>query len=345
MAIFHSTTDAWVVARVGANYEPAVNAGEWWRLVACAFLHAGVLHIGVNMLGVWNIGRIVEQMVGPLRFGAIYAVAAIGGSLASHYFSHTLSVGASGGVMGIVGAAIIELILRRGRRGALPGLLNYLVFITIAMLGVGFASPMIDQSAHIGGLVCGGIATLVLSPRRSLGAGVVGRWLAIVVCGASLAAAALTVWGVVESPYARTVERIGWREVSAGGLRLEVPRHWESTGDNFVDSMLALEATVKALPAADLGAVEQAVQEQLEKTDNVSGIEAAATPILMAPPGWTVHELRFIATVDHTEVPFRDATFLRLAGRQTLLVHVQVPEPAAPAAVAVVERVVASARP
>src|SRR5262249_4654866 len=133
-AIYGSTTEPWVLARVGANFHPAVAAREWWRLIPFTFLHLRAPPIGGNMLGVWNIGRVVEQLVGPLRFGAIYAVSGIGGSVASYLFSRGLSAGASGALFGIVGAAIVEIWLRRGKRKQAwrTALLNNLIFIALA---------------------------------------------------------------------------------------------------------------------------------------------------------------------------------------------------------------------
>src|SRR5262249_40696620 len=112
-----TTTQTWALARAGAHYGAAVDAGEWWRLVSCAFLHVGALHLGVNMFGLWQLGRMIGPAVGSLRTGAIYAVAGIGGSLATHFFGRVgLSAGASGIVFGVLGATIVELWLRRSGR-------------------------------------------------------------------------------------------------------------------------------------------------------------------------------------------------------------------------------------
>src|SRR5262249_30622157 len=94
-----SSETPWPLQRARANLKVAVRAGEWWRLWSATLLHVGPLHLGVNMLSLWWLGRLVEQMFGSLRFAAIYVLAGLGGSVASLYFGGPgTSAGASGAI-------------------------------------------------------------------------------------------------------------------------------------------------------------------------------------------------------------------------------------------------------
>ena len=113
-AVFGSTGDLAGLVRAGANLKSAVGVGEWWRLPASMFLHIGVLHLTLNMYGLWVLGRLVEQIFGSVRFAAIYMLAGVGGSLSSYLFGGPgTSAGASGAVFGLLGAAIAALALHR----------------------------------------------------------------------------------------------------------------------------------------------------------------------------------------------------------------------------------------
>jgi membrane associated rhomboid family serine protease len=156
-------------------------AGEWWRLLSAAFLHGGLLHIAFNMYILWIVGQQLERILGHSRFLALYLVSAIGGSVASFVFSsfHTVSVGASGAVFGLMGALVIT-----GRR------LRFDVSQMVVLIGlntvIGFVVPGIDWRAHMGGLLTGAVLALIYTraPRRGRStwqwAGVAAVFLAIV---------------------------------------------------------------------------------------------------------------------------------------------------------------------
>jgi membrane associated rhomboid family serine protease len=125
------------------------NGGEWWRLITAAFLHAGLLHLGSNMLALWTIGQPIEQMLGRNRFLGLYLLSALGGSVASYYFSSvmTQSVGASGAIFGLLTAFIVV-----GRRAGYD--VTNAIFLLVLNIAIGF-TPGIDWHAHFGGGVVG----------------------------------------------------------------------------------------------------------------------------------------------------------------------------------------------
>jgi two-component system phosphate regulon sensor histidine kinase PhoR len=92
----------------GVIFGPLVADGEWWRIVSGAFLHAGPLHLLMNMFLLWLLAKELEPAVGHLRFGLLYATSVIGGSLGVLLLSpNDLTLGASGGVFGLMGALVV----------------------------------------------------------------------------------------------------------------------------------------------------------------------------------------------------------------------------------------------
>jgi membrane associated rhomboid family serine protease len=142
----------------GALSRATVADGEYWRLVTSGFLHAGLLHIGFNMLSLYIIGMILEPAIGRLRFGLIYLVSLVAGSFGALLLTPVgFTVGASGAVYGVAGAAI--LVMRR--RGMDPMQSGLLLWLGINLV-VTFTVPGISIGGHLGGLAGGALATLAL---------------------------------------------------------------------------------------------------------------------------------------------------------------------------------------
>lgn len=156
-----STSGGQLTERYAMQPEAIANGGEWWRLITAAFLHAGLLHLGSNMLALWTIGKPIEQMLGRNRFLGLYLLAALGGSVFSYSFSSvmTQSVGASGAIFGLLTAFIVV-----GRRAGFD--VTNAILLLVLNIAIGF-SPGIDWHAHFGGGVVGGAACyLMVGGRR-----------------------------------------------------------------------------------------------------------------------------------------------------------------------------------
>lgn len=146
---------AWVIE--GGGLLPRnVAGGELWRLLTSMFLHAGLIHIAVNMLALYFLGSFAEQTFGSGRFLALYLVSGIAGGVAYLYFGSftTPAVGASGAIFGILGG-ILGFALRRGTFSMRNPVITQLVFIAAINLFIGASIPNISNTAHIGGLVGG----------------------------------------------------------------------------------------------------------------------------------------------------------------------------------------------
>jgi membrane associated rhomboid family serine protease len=136
-----------------------VAEGEWWRLVTSGFLHANLLHIGFNCLVLYQLGLVLEPVLGRLRFTAVYFASMLTGSFGVLLLSpDRLTVGASGAVFGLMGAAIAVFRSRginpfdTGLGGAV--MINLLITFTL---------PGISIGGHVGGLVGGFIAGWILT--------------------------------------------------------------------------------------------------------------------------------------------------------------------------------------
>jgi len=167
----------------GANFGPATQDGEWWRLGSAMFLHFGVLHLVLNMWALWDGGQWVERMYGHARFALIYCAAGLAGnllSLVSHQ-GHAVSGGASGAIFGVYGALLSYLWLERSRihRGEFRWLFWAAIGFSAASIGFGLLVPGIDNAAHVGGLVTGLLSGVLLNERRPEEPGIgQARWLA-----------------------------------------------------------------------------------------------------------------------------------------------------------------------
>ena len=155
--ILANSEDANVLIAFGAKYNSAILAGQYWRLITPIFLHANILHIGLNMLNFLLLGLIVERIFGHLRFVLIYLLAGVISILASFvYAPQEISVGASGAIFGLVGAySAFMLLHRQAFRYHGITALGWLILVIGINLGLGFVIPNVDNYAHVGGLLSG----------------------------------------------------------------------------------------------------------------------------------------------------------------------------------------------
>jgi membrane associated rhomboid family serine protease len=141
--------------------------GQWWRIITGAFLHGGLIHIGVNMMSLWFLGRFIEYAVGPWRMLVIYMLSLIASGLAVVYLSPPMvpTVGASGAIFGLFGA-LFAIGFKLGKPGM--ELVRANLGILVINLIITFTVPAISWQAHVAGLLAGFVLTYVLyvPPRR-----------------------------------------------------------------------------------------------------------------------------------------------------------------------------------
>lgn len=150
-------------------YGPAVAGGEWYRVVTGGFMHAGLLHLGMNMFALWILGSQVEAVTGKLRFSLIYGASLLTGSLGVLLLSpRSATVGASGAIFGLLGFAVANQ-FARGISLMQSGLGAILLINLLFTLGV----PGISIGGHLGGLIGGYVCGAIvheLGPRLRSGA-------------------------------------------------------------------------------------------------------------------------------------------------------------------------------
>ena len=157
--------DSYTLVKLGAKVNVLINDGQPWRLITSAFLHGGLAHIAFNMYALKIIGSEVEYVYGKIKYISIYLISALGGSIFSYIFnSDSISVGASGAIFGLLGAMIIFGIKHKEKVGK-EYIINLLKVLLINIF-IGVTLSNIDNGAHIGGLIFGGISALVLKDRK-----------------------------------------------------------------------------------------------------------------------------------------------------------------------------------
>lgn len=156
----------------GANFAPATADGQWWRLGTAMFLHFGAVHLGMNMLALWDGGKLVERMFGAVRFLAIYLISGVAGNLLSLVVqgNNAVSGGASGAVFGIYGALLVYVWCARHQMQQIEFRWMFwgALLFSAMTIGMGYLVPGIDNSAHIGGFVTGMAIAILLVPAPIL---------------------------------------------------------------------------------------------------------------------------------------------------------------------------------
>ncbi|GAB4143441.1 MAG: hypothetical protein Fur0037_11050 [Planctomycetota bacterium] len=149
-------------------------SGEPWRLLSCAFLHGGIVHLGFNTFALAWIGPMIEKSIGSARFALLYAVSALGGSIAFCLWNAPWQsvVGGSGALFGMMGSAV-ALNMRAGRH--IFSFLAYegpraLLSLIAVNLVLGWMMPMVSNTCHIGGLLSGFLLTFFFlqGPREGV---------------------------------------------------------------------------------------------------------------------------------------------------------------------------------
>jgi membrane associated rhomboid family serine protease len=136
-----------------------VAEGDWWRLITATFLHGSIIHLGMNMLMLFWIGAPIEEAIGRARFLVLYLVSGLAGSAGALLLTdpNAITVGASGAIFGLLGAA---LVFERQRTFVLGGSALSIIVLNLVLT---LAVPNISIGGHLGGVVGGALGGLALS--------------------------------------------------------------------------------------------------------------------------------------------------------------------------------------
>jgi membrane associated rhomboid family serine protease len=347
-----SSSDPGVLLRVGAMVRGRIEDGEWWRLVSCLFVHVGSVHLVVNAIGIYFLGKVCEELFGTSRTFVIFGVAGIAGAIASCLASTGVSAGASGAIFGVLGAVFIELTLHRAKYRAAwtRGMWSRLVVVIVAQAAIGFIYPVIDQWAHGFGLVAGVVVGAALSPSArwaKLGL-YAGRGLAVAFGGVVMVAAVMVATtSIADSLGGPERVRHELREVA-----VTAPAGWvQATPTELVDrdNLVILRTGRKPLQApADASALVAEWTAETARDARARGLTLVDLPAgrIATPAGWEGVER--IGTLDdpmgHTQ-RWRVIAASKDIGGEMIRVLLFVPDSIALAAPALFSDIIGSAGP
>jgi membrane associated rhomboid family serine protease len=150
--------DSGSLIRDAGTHGPSIADGDWWRVVTGGFLHAGLIHLLLNMYVLYIAGQILEPAIGTPRFLGIYFVGLLGGSVGALLIDpNATTVGASGAIFGLMAAVIV---VARGR-GIEELATQFGLFVGLNLV-ITFSIPGISIGGHIGGLIGGGLAAALV---------------------------------------------------------------------------------------------------------------------------------------------------------------------------------------
>jgi membrane associated rhomboid family serine protease len=245
----------------GGNFGPRTTNGEWWRLVTSMFVHSGMLQLLVNVAGLVSIGFILERLVGPLAFAAVYVAAGVLACLVSLYV-HPLavSVGASGAIFGLYGlllASSIWAVLNRSSVTIPLTAVKRLGPAAAVFILYNVANDGLDSTAKLAGLVAGFVCGIVLARRVNDGTPPARHVAAAMAATVAIAvAAAVVLHGVTDvrpemarvvavedrtaSAYQTAVDRFKNGRISADALA-------QTIDQTIVPELQAADSRLKAL--------------------------------------------------------------------------------------------------
>jgi membrane associated rhomboid family serine protease len=175
-----------------ALWGPAIDIGhDYWRLITAGFLHSGLLHLGFNMYILYWLGTMLEPALGHARFLALYMASLLAGSFGALLVSpNAVTVGASGAVFGLMGAAFV---MQRSR--GIDPMQSGVGPVILINLALSFIIPNISIGGHIGGLIGGAAAAYAMERLSARRAGIAAPIAACVAVSAIAAVAAVAVAG------------------------------------------------------------------------------------------------------------------------------------------------------
>ncbi|MGE3458873.1 MAG: rhomboid family intramembrane serine protease, partial [Kofleriaceae bacterium] len=258
-----ATGDLGALTRAGALVRGLVDSGEWWRIFSSILVHAGSVHLLVNVIGMIVIGRMAEEIFGTAKTVAIFGLCGFAGAVANYMASPGgMSYGASGALFGLLGAMFVELSWHRDsyRSPLRRGLWGSLVFAIVAQLGFAFlhAGRYLSQDdpvsygtviglwSYAAGLMTGAVLGAVLSPHAPWGQSArgVGRALAAVV----IAFLAVASYRVTTTSLDRSFSRAPRIKHVVDGVVAEAPANWITSSGELAEPDELLVMTVKRAP-------------------------------------------------------------------------------------------------
>ena len=334
---FDTTSDRGALVRAGAYVAVVTEGGQYWRLITHMFLHVGLLHLALNAYGIWFLGKLCEQLYSSARMAFIYMGSGVGAIAISLLIGGTpLAVGASGAVLGLLGAALAELIVHRKRYPSnwVRTIVSLLLLLVVINIAIGILYPMIEQSVHLGGLAVGAGLGLILSRNTPFGRSKVMTVVSWGLFSTVLATLAWATHGKVTQSYGEAI-RFEAKTVSHfPGVAADVPASWtQHLGRSITDPsqliLLSMFSQESSEPVAEVLA-KQLHAEQYEGAREAGfasatrEISAATIPVTM-PPGWFSDELALASKDNEGPQLYRTIVFARRFGSHIVVGAAYIP--------------------
>jgi rhomboid protease GluP len=273
--------------RAGASVHIFIANGEWWRVVSSIFVHVGGLHLLVNVIGLWFLGRLCEDLFGTPRTIAIFALSGIAGAVATYVVApDNVTAGASAALFGVLGAVFVELTLYRQKHRTAwrRGMWSRLALVTVALIAVNFMNASVVQWGHGAGLVAGSVLGFALSPNVPWARA--SRLISIAITGSFGALCIATAIFVARTPLLASLGT-PTHEVVIGGVALRAPAGWTAGAQLHGPAVIGRFA-VDASPAALANWTKTETESAHHDFDQV---DVATEKLVALPPGWQGSEL------------------------------------------------------
>lgn len=225
--------------RFGAAVKSLISAGQWIRLITPVFLHAGLLHLAMNVIGLIVIGKLLYLFLDKYVLLFIFFGGAVIGNILSFFYSDALlSVGASGGVFSLLGVMFVYFLWHRKEinRSVFNRIIINFALIAAVQIGMSIQIPNIDNYAHIGGFLGGVLLTLLYLSLKNTSFHTYYLNFAKLLLGAMIVALALY-WPPLFTQNIVDQIKID-TSVSVSDIEFSIPSTWEKEGDRYFDILL-----------------------------------------------------------------------------------------------------------
>lgn len=138
-----------------------VTHGEWWRLITSVFVHGGIMHLVLNIVGLVLAATFAEPLMGRKNYAILYVLSGLGASFVSIYWKGSISCGASGAIFGIYGAILALLLTKAIPKVEKRWMFRFFGIYAGVNLVFGLLSKSTDNAAHIGGLLTGAMLAMI----------------------------------------------------------------------------------------------------------------------------------------------------------------------------------------
>lgn len=292
--------DPQLLGRWGANAGVLVMEGQWYRVVTAFFMHAGLMHLLVNMWVLWGAGRLTERLYGTGPFVVIYMASGILASVGSIAWNpFTASVGASGAIFAILGALLVFLArseTRVPKKVVRAHALSTTAFV-LFNLGSGMLSATTDNAAHVSGLIAGCVLGWTLARRLSPESRVPLSPVQIVAAGAVVFAA---------------LAAGAWQVYALRASQPAVGRYWAAHQWLTSGQEKAARAAAEIQGRINAGAISEQELQQAWEQDVVAFWRDAQTRLASEAPSTDAEVQKFAAMVAES-VKLRDSAVQALA--------------------------------